>query len=138
MADTLRGREIVLAGGAANINSNQAPGKVGMTLGASRGAILRIFVMCGASVGLTGTATGTLLGVVFCANIETIRQGLQSLTGATLFDPTIYYLEHLPAKIEWRDVAAVVGMALLLSLLATLYPSWRAARTDPVEALRHE
>ncbi len=108
------------------------------TLGAGRGAIMRIFLMCGASVGVTGTCVGTLLGVVFCLNIERIRQALQSLTGTTLFDPTVYYLEHLPAKLDLATVLQVVAMALVLSLLATLYPSWRAARTDPVEALRHE
>jgi lipoprotein-releasing system permease protein len=108
------------------------------TLGASRGAILRIFLMCGASVGVTGTIVGTLLGVVFCLNIERIRVTLQTLTGTTLFDPTVYYLEHLPAKLDAGTVAQVVTMALVLSLLATLYPSWRAARTDPVEALRNE
>jgi lipoprotein-releasing system permease protein len=108
------------------------------TLGAGRGGIMRIFLMCGASVGITGTALGTLLGVVFCLNIERIRLALQSLTGTTLFDPTVYYLEHLPAKLDMVTVLQVVVMALVLSLLATLYPSWRAARTDPVEALRHE
>ena len=108
------------------------------TLGAGRGAIMRIFLMCGAFVGVTGTIVGTLIGVVFCLNIERIRQALQSLTGTTLFDPTVYYLEHLPAKLDLVTVSQVVLMALVLSLLATLYPSWRAARTDPVEALRHE
>jgi lipoprotein-releasing system permease protein len=108
------------------------------TLGAGRGAIMRIFLMCGASVGITGTFVGTVLGVVFCWNIERIRLLLQSATGTTLFDPTVYYLEHLPAKLDPGTVAQVVVMALALSLLATLYPSWRAARTDPVEALRHE
>lgn len=99
---------------------------------------MRIFLMCGASVGVTGTVLGTVLGVVFCWNIERIRQALQSITGTTLFDPTVYYLEHLPAKLDAGTVAQVVTMALVLSLLATLYPSWRAARTDPIEALRNE
>ena len=108
------------------------------TLGASRGSIMRIFLMCGASVGITGTVTGTVLGVVFCLNIERLRQWLQSATGTKLFDPEVYYLTHLPAKLEPGTVVQVVLMALILSLLATLYPSWRAARTDPVEALRHE
>ncbi len=108
------------------------------TLGARRGAIMRIFLMCGASVGVTGTLLGTALGVVFCANIERIRLALQSVTGTDLFSPEVYYLEHLPAKLDWREVSQVILMALVLSLLATLYPSWRAARTDPVEALRHE
>lgn len=108
------------------------------TIGASRGAILRIFLMCGAAVGITGTVAGTVLGVVFCLNIDRIRLWIQHLTGANLFNPTVYYLEHLPEKLEWDEVGKVVGMALALSLAATLYPSWRAARTDPVEALRHE
>ncbi len=108
------------------------------TIGARRGAIMRIFLMCGASIGATGTVAGTLLGVVFCLNIERLRQWLQSATGTTLFNPEVYYLEHLPAKLEWDEVAKVIVMALSLSVLATLYPSWRAARTDPVEALRHE
>ena len=108
------------------------------TIGAGRFAIMRIFLMCGASVGVTGTLAGTAVGIVFCLNIERIRQWLQTLTGTNLFNPEVYYLEHLPAKLEWPEVIQVIAMALILSLLATLYPSWRAARTDPVEALRHE
>lgn len=108
------------------------------TLGASRVAILRIFLMCGATVGVTGTLAGTLLGIVFCLNIERIRQFLQKLTGTNLFNPEVYYLEHLPAKLVWGQVFEIIIMALLLSFLATLYPAWRAARTDPVEVLRHE
>ncbi|MBS0959441.1 lipoprotein-releasing ABC transporter permease subunit [Acetobacter thailandicus] len=108
------------------------------TIGASRGAIMRIFLMCGASVGVTGTLAGTVLGVVFSLNIERIRQFLQSLSGTNLFNPEVYFLTRLPARLIWGQVAEVMIMALVLSLLATLYPSWRAARTDPVEALRHE
>ncbi|AHI25963.1 lipoprotein-releasing ABC transporter permease subunit [Komagataeibacter swingsii] len=108
------------------------------TLGATRGAIMRIFLMCGASVGVTGTFAGTGLGIVFCLNIEHIRQLLQRITGTNLFNPEVYYLEHLPARLIWSQVIEVIVMALVLSLLATLYPSWRAAKTDPVEALRHE
>ncbi|MUG34425.1 lipoprotein-releasing ABC transporter permease subunit [Commensalibacter sp. ESL0382] len=108
------------------------------TMGASRGAIMRIFLMCGASVGVTGTLIGTVLGILFCKNIEHIRQGLQKITGTNLFNSEVYYLEHLPAKLDWSDVIQVMSMALFLSLLATLYPSWKAAKTDPVEALRNE
>ena len=108
------------------------------TIGASRGAVMRIFLMAGASVGVVGTAAGTLIGVVFCRNIEAIRQVVERVTGTNVFNPEIYFLTHLPARLEWGEVAQVVGMALVLSLLATLYPSWRAARTDPVEVLRHE
>ncbi len=108
------------------------------TLGAGRGAVMRIFLMCGASVGITGTLVGTVLGIAFCLNIERLRQALQSITGTDLFNPEVYYLEHLPAKLDWREVSQIILMALALSLLATLYPSWRAARTDPIEALRNE
>lgn len=108
------------------------------TIGAGRGAVMRIFLMCGASVGIVGTTVGTVIGVLFTRHIDTIQQWLQSLTGTDLFNPEVYYLERLPAVLDWGQVARIVIMALVLSLLATLYPSWRAARTDPVEALRHE
>jgi lipoprotein-releasing system permease protein len=108
------------------------------TMGATRGAIMRVFFMSGAAIGVTGTVAGFLLGLLFAENIETIRQWLQVLTGTNLFSAEIYFLSHLPARIEAKDVISVVVMSLALSLLATLYPSWRAARLDPVEALRYE
>ncbi len=108
------------------------------TMGATRGAMMRVFMIAGASIGVVGTFIGFAIGVAFCSNIETIRQGLSKLTGTTLFDPTIYFLERMPARMETDEVTAVVLMALTLSFLATLYPAWRAARLDPVEALRYE
>jgi lipoprotein-releasing system permease protein len=108
------------------------------TMGATRGAVMRVFLIAGASIGVLGTILGFIIGLVFCENIESIRQFLSSLTGTTLFDPEIYFLSHMPAQVDAGEVASVVVMSLALSLLATLYPSWRAARLDPVEALRYE
>ena len=108
------------------------------TMGATQGAVMRVFFIAGAAIGTIGTLSGVLIGIVFCANIESIRQFLSRVTGTTLFDPTIYFLSQMPAKIDPYDVVSVVLMALSLSFLATLYPSWRAARLDPVEALRYE
>jgi lipoprotein-releasing system permease protein len=108
------------------------------TMGASRGAIMRIFFIAGASIGVSGTIIGFAVGALFCANIESIRLALQSLTGTTLFNPEIYFLSRMPAEMDPQEVIAVVAMALVLSFLATIYPAWRAARLDPVEALRYE
>lgn len=108
------------------------------TMGASRGSVMRIFFLAGASIGVIGTIVGFGLGIAFTSNIETIRQWLQALTGTPLFSPEIYFLSRLPAKVDPVEVGEVVVMALGLSLLATIYPAWRAARLDPVEALRYE
>jgi len=108
------------------------------TMGAARGAVMRVFLIAGASIGVVGTLVGFALGVVFCLNIESIRQFLSSLTGTQLFNPEIYFLSRMPAEMNPREVISVVAMSLGLSFLATLYPSWRAARLDPVEALRYE
>ena len=101
-------------------------------------AILRIFMLSGASIGIVGTLTGFALGVVFTLNIEAIRQFLQDLLQVKLFAAEIYFFTRIPAQIQPGEVAAIVAMALALSFLATLYPSWRAARLDPVEGLRYE
>src|ERR1700735_3315080 len=108
------------------------------TMGASQGSIMRIFLITGASIGVIGTLMGFLLGMLICLNIESIRLFLSWVTNTEIFDPTIYFLSKLPAEIDFGETSAVVIMALTLSFLATLYPSWRAARLDPVEALRYE
>jgi lipoprotein-releasing system permease protein len=108
------------------------------TMGASQGSIMRIFLITGAAIGVVGTLTGVAVGLVICINIESIRQFLSWLTSTDLFPPELYFLSKLPAEIDFGETAAVVIMALTLSFLATLYPSWRAARLDPVEALRYE
>jgi len=108
------------------------------TMGATRGMILRAFLIAGASVGVFGTLAGFVLGITFAGNIETIRQWLQGLTGTELFAAEIYFLSNLPSVIEIGDVASVVAMSLGLSFLAVIYPAWRAATLEPVEALRYE
>jgi len=108
------------------------------TMGASRGMILRIFMLSGASIGVLGTAAGLVLGIVVTRHLEAIRQFLQGVLHVDLFSAEIYFFTRIPARLDAGEVAAVVVMALALSFLATLYPSWRAARLDPVEALRYE
>jgi len=108
------------------------------TMGATRGMVLRIFMLAGSSVGVIGTVVGIALGLGFALNIEAIRQFIQTIAGVDLFNPTIYFLSQLPAKVDPMEVVLVSAMALSLSFLATVYPSLRAARLDPVEALRYE
>jgi lipoprotein-releasing system permease protein len=108
------------------------------TMGASQGAIMRVFLITGAAIGVIGDLVGFLVGMLVCLNIESIRQFMSWLTNTELFSPELYFLSRLPADLDTAETAAVVIMALALSLLATLYPSWRAARLDPVEALRYE
>jgi lipoprotein-releasing system permease protein len=108
------------------------------TMGATQGSIMRVFMITGAAIGVTGTIIGFLLALLICLNIESIRRFLSWLTNTDLFSPELYFLSRLPAELDWRETSAVVVMALTLSFLATLYPAWRAARLDPVEALRYE
>jgi lipoprotein-releasing system permease protein len=108
------------------------------TMGATQGAIMRIFLITGAAIGVVGTVIGFFVGTLICTNVETIRQFLSWLTNTDLFPPELYFLSRLPAEMDAGETTAVVVMALALSFLATLYPSWRAARLDPVEALRYE
>jgi lipoprotein-releasing system permease protein len=108
------------------------------TMGATQGAIMRVFFITGASIGTLGTLAGLILGVVVSLNVETIRQFLSRLTQTQLFSPELYFLSELPSRMDPREVVTIIAMALGLSFLATLYPAWRAARLDPVDALRYE
>ncbi|MER0239187.1 lipoprotein-releasing ABC transporter permease subunit [Fulvimarina sp. MAC8] len=108
------------------------------TMGATRGSIMRIFFITGASIGVSGTIAGFVLGLLFCLNIESIRAFFSWLSGVDLFNSEIYFLSELPAEVQASEVTLVVLMAIGLSLLATILPSWQASRLDPVEALRYE
>jgi lipoprotein-releasing system permease protein len=108
------------------------------TIGATKGAILRVFFITGASIGTIGTLAGLVIGTIICANIEALRQFVSWVTRTEVFSPELYFLSRLPAEMNPGETAAIVLIALGLSFLATLYPAWRAARLDPVEALRYE
>ena len=108
------------------------------TMGAGQGAILRIFFMAGAAVGVLGTLAGLVLGVLFCTYIEDIQRFVEWATGSDVFNADIYFLAHIPARIDWSEVGMIALLSLGMSFLATLPPAWRASRLDPVEALRYE
>jgi len=108
------------------------------TMGATRGAIMRIFIMIGAAIGVLGTITGLGLGVLFCLNIGAIQAAVEFVTQTEVFSAEVYFLSGIPARVEWSEVTMIALWGFALSCLATLPPAWNAARLDPVEALRYE
>ncbi|MCB1558508.1 MAG: lipoprotein-releasing ABC transporter permease subunit [Alphaproteobacteria bacterium] len=108
------------------------------TMGAFRSSILKIFILTGASVGVLGTAMGAVLGILFAVNIESIRRFFENLTDTNLFPGEVYFLSKLPADVDWVEVTFIISLAVVISVMATVYPARRAANLDPVEALRYE
>ena len=108
------------------------------TIGASKNSIIRIFFITGSFIGVAGTTLGVIIGILFCQNIDAIRLFISKITGTELFSPEMYYLAKLPAKIDNYELLSVVIMALSFSILASIYPSWKASKIDPVEVLRNE
>jgi len=108
------------------------------TMGAGQGAIPRIFVMTGGMIGAAGTVAGLLLGSLVSVYIDPIQSVVEKVTGASVFSSDVYFLNRLPAKVDWLEVAIITGFSLAASLVCTLPPAWQASRLDPVEALRYE
>ncbi len=108
------------------------------TMGATKGAVMRIFFLTGARIGVMGTVFGAFLGILIALNIGKLQNFIEQTTGSSLFPAEVYFLSNLPSIVEWEEVFAVVAMALFLSFAATIYPSWRAAKLDPIAALRYE
>jgi lipoprotein-releasing system permease protein len=108
------------------------------TLGAQPGSIMKIFIVQGAFIGVFGTLLGVAGGVLLALNLETVVPIIERMAGMDLFPADVYYINELPSKLVWNDVGVIAGISLLISLVATLYPSWRASRVNPAEALRYE
>jgi len=108
------------------------------TFGVSRRAMMKIFILSGTSIGAIGAVAGTVLGVIVAIYIEPIRKGVQFITGRDLFPADLYYLSELPSKLSVASVAGIAALAIALAFVATLYPAWKAASTDPVDVLRNE
>jgi lipoprotein-releasing system permease protein len=108
------------------------------SMGADQGAILRIFFMSGASIGVAGALAGLAIGILFCTYIRQIQDFVQWASGTDVFNADVYFLSHIPARIDWIEVSGIMAMSLAMAFLAVLFPAWRASRIDPVEALRYE
>jgi len=108
------------------------------TIGFSQKSIMRIFFLCGTIIGFVGTFLGTALGILFAKNIQNIKTILEKIFHVELFSPTVYFLTELPSKVIFSDVIFIVCLSLFLSFLSTLYPSYKASKTNPAEILRYE
>jgi lipoprotein-releasing system permease protein len=108
------------------------------TFGASPSSIMKIFIVQGAMIGVIGTVLGAAFGILVALNIETIVPFIESLFNVQFLAKDVYYISDLPSDLAWSDVTTIVTVSFILSLLATLYPSYKASRINPAEALRYE
>jgi lipoprotein-releasing system permease protein len=108
------------------------------TMGATRGALMRLFMLAGTSIGLAGIASGLVIGFIVLHFRQSISNAISALAGVDIFNPEIYFLYELPAKVDWMQIGSIVLLAIILVILATIYPSWKAANSDPVKVLRYE
>ena len=120
------------------VKDKQADIAILRTVGATPRSVLGIFMTQGTAIGVIGTLCGVLLGVLLSVNLEWLVHALEAVLGTRFMDAKVYYMSDLPATVEWKDVLKIGATALALCMLSTLYPSWRAARTQPAQALRHE
>ena len=120
------------------VTDKQADIAILRTLGATPAAILRIFMVQGAMIGILGTALGLCGGIALALNVETIVPAIEETFGVQFMPADVYYISDLPSQLKWPDVWQIGSVAFLLSFIATLYPAWRASRTQPAEALRYE
>ena len=119
------------------VNSKGRDIAVLRTVGATKGAIMRVFLLNGSLIGIAGTSLGVTFGLLISYNLESIRRWLERLLDTDLFAAEIYFLSQLPSKVNPAEITSVVAMTMILTFLATLYPAWRASRLDPIEALRY-
>ncbi|BBP01483.1 lipoprotein-releasing ABC transporter permease subunit [Sulfuriferula nivalis] len=120
------------------VTDKQADIAILRTLGASPMSIMKIFMVQGAVIGIVGTALGLIAGILLALNIGVVVPFIEHTFGVQFLSADVYQISELPSKLDWHDVSVIAGVSLVLSWLATLYPSWRASRTNPAEALRYE
>jgi lipoprotein-releasing system permease protein len=108
------------------------------TLGMTPGSVMLIFIVQGTLIGLIGTLLGMLGGVALASNVETLVPAIEQLFDTKFLSPDVYYISDVPSDMRWSDISLITSVAFLMSIIATIYPAWRASRTQPAEALRYE
>jgi lipoprotein-releasing system permease protein len=120
------------------VTDKQADIAILRTLGASPGSIMGVFMVQGALIGFIGLALGVAGGVALALNVDVVVPFIERVLGTELMSKEVYYISNLPSELQWKDVTTITAVSFVLSLVATIYPSWRASRVNPAEALRYE